>query len=126
MAAQPRHRADRARRHRRRRAGARRQQRDRCRSSQSIKDALPYGYRIETGGSIEESAKANAALVAVFPVMALVMLALLMIQLQSFSRLALGVRDGAARADRRDRRAADRPTSRSASSRCSASSRSPA
>jgi multidrug efflux pump len=55
----------------------------------SIKAALPYGYRIETGGSIEESAKANAALVAVFPVMAIAMLALLMIQLQSFSRLAL-------------------------------------
>jgi multidrug efflux pump len=55
----------------------------------SIKAALPYGYRIETGGSIEESAKANAALVVVFPVMAIAMLALLMIQLQSFSRLAL-------------------------------------
>jgi multidrug efflux pump len=56
---------------------------------QTIKDALPYGYRIETGGSIEESVKANGALVAVFPVMAIVMLAFLMIQLQSFSRLAL-------------------------------------
>jgi len=56
---------------------------------QPIKDALPYGYRIETGGSIEESAKANTALVAVFPVMIIVMLALLMVQLQSFSRLAL-------------------------------------
>jgi multidrug efflux pump len=56
---------------------------------QSIKDALPYGYRIETGGSIEESAKANVALAAVFPVMAIAMLGLLMIQLQSFSRLAL-------------------------------------
>jgi multidrug efflux pump subunit AcrB len=56
---------------------------------QPIIDALPHGYRIETGGSIEESAKANTALVAVFPVMAIVMLALLMIQLQSFSRLAL-------------------------------------
>ncbi len=56
---------------------------------QSIKDALPYGYRIETGGAIEESAKANVALAAVFPVMAIVMLSLLMIQLQSFSRLAL-------------------------------------
>jgi multidrug efflux pump subunit AcrB len=54
-----------------------------------IADALPYGYRIETGGSIEESVKANGALVAVFPVMAIVMLAFLMIQLQSFSRLAL-------------------------------------
>jgi multidrug efflux pump subunit AcrB len=56
---------------------------------QSIQDALPYGYRIETGGAIEESAKANASLAAVFPVMAVVMLAILMIQLQSFSRLAL-------------------------------------
>jgi multidrug efflux pump subunit AcrB len=56
---------------------------------QPIKDALPYGYRIETGGSIEESVKANAALAAVFPIMAIVMLSLLMIQLQSFSRLAL-------------------------------------
>jgi multidrug efflux pump len=54
-----------------------------------IKAALPYGYRIETGGSIEESVKANTALVAVFPVMAIAMLALLMVQLQSFSRLAL-------------------------------------
>jgi multidrug efflux pump len=56
---------------------------------QSIKDALSYGYRIETGGSIEESVKANGALLAVFPVMAVVMLAILMIQLQSVSRLAL-------------------------------------
>jgi len=55
----------------------------------SITDALPYGYRIETGGSIEESVKANGALVAVFPVMAIAMLGFLMIQLQSFSRLAL-------------------------------------
>jgi len=54
-----------------------------------IKDALPYGYRIETGGSIEESVKGNSSLVAVFPVMAIATLSLLMIQLQSFSRLAL-------------------------------------
>ena len=55
----------------------------------SIQDAMPYGYRIETGGAIEESEKANASLAVVFPVMAVVMLAILMIQLQSFSRLAL-------------------------------------
>lgn len=54
-----------------------------------IKKSLANGYRIETGGSIEESVKANGALAAVLPVMAVVMLALLMIQLQSFSRLAL-------------------------------------
>src|SRR5207302_90087 len=45
--------------------------------------------RLETGGAIEESAKANGALVAVFPAMAIAMLGLLMVQLQSFSRLAL-------------------------------------
>ena len=56
---------------------------------QPIKDALPYGYRIETGGAIEESEKANATLAAVFPLMAVAMMAFLMIQLQSFSRLAL-------------------------------------
>jgi multidrug efflux pump len=56
---------------------------------QPIRDSLPSGYRLETGGAIEESAKANASLAAVFPAMAVVMLAVLMIQLQSFSRLAL-------------------------------------
>jgi multidrug efflux pump len=56
---------------------------------ESIKAALPYGYRIETGGAIEESIKANSALAVVYPVMAIAMLSLLMIQLQSFSRLAL-------------------------------------
>jgi len=54
-----------------------------------IQDALPYGYRIETGGAIEESEKANASLAMVFPVMAVAMLAILMIQLQSFSRLLM-------------------------------------
>jgi multidrug efflux pump subunit AcrB len=52
-------------------------------------EGLPAGYRIEVGGSIEESAKANTALYKVFPVMFLVMLTLLMTQLQSFSKLFL-------------------------------------
>jgi multidrug efflux pump subunit AcrB len=52
-----------------------------------IIDSLPAGYRIEEGGAIEESDKANVALFAVFPAMFAVMLTLLMIQLQSFSRL---------------------------------------
>lgn len=56
---------------------------------QPIKDSLEPGYRIETGGSVEESEKANAALFSLFPVMFLAMLTLLMLQLQSFSRLAL-------------------------------------
>ena len=54
-----------------------------------VEARLPVGYRIEMGGAIEESAKANVALFKVFPVMILVMLVLLMIQLQSFSKLAL-------------------------------------
>jgi multidrug efflux pump subunit AcrB len=49
--------------------------------------ALPPGYRIEAGGAIEESDKANTALFAVFPVMLLTMLSLLMFQVQSFSRM---------------------------------------
>lgn len=56
-------------------------------SLQPIIDSLPPGYRIEEGGAIEESEKANKALFAVFPAMFAVTLTLLMIQLQSFSRL---------------------------------------
>lgn len=56
-------------------------------SLQPIIDGLPAGYRIEEGGAIEESDKANEALFAVFPAMFAVMLTLLMIQLQSFSRV---------------------------------------
>ena len=52
-----------------------------------IVDGLPPGYRIDEGGAIEESDKANRALFAVFPAMFAVMLTLLMVQLQSFSRL---------------------------------------
>ncbi|MBH0237153.1 efflux RND transporter permease subunit [Methylobrevis albus] len=54
-----------------------------------VEAKLPVGYRIEMGGSVEESAKANVALFAVFPLMIIAMLTLLMIQLQSFSKLAL-------------------------------------
>ncbi len=54
-----------------------------------IRDQLEPGYRIEMGGAIEESQKGNGSLLVLFPVMGIVMLTLLMIQLQSFSRLAL-------------------------------------
>lgn len=50
---------------------------------------LEPGYRLEMGGAIEESEKGNESLAALFPVMILVMLMLLMIQLQSFSRMIL-------------------------------------
>jgi multidrug efflux pump subunit AcrB len=54
-----------------------------------ILDTLPQGYRLEIGGAIEEAEKGNASIFALFPIMLLAMLFLLMIQLQSFSRLAL-------------------------------------
>lgn len=50
---------------------------------------LPPGYRIERGGAVEESEKANLALFSVFPVMILIMLTLLMLQVQSFKKAAL-------------------------------------
>ena len=56
---------------------------------QEIRDSLQPAYRIETGGAIEESAKGNASIFVLFPLMVIVMLTLLMIQLQSFSRLLL-------------------------------------
>ncbi|MEH2622206.1 multidrug efflux pump [Bradyrhizobium sp. AZCC 1719] len=54
-----------------------------------IRDQLEPAYRIEPGGAFEESEKGNASIALLFPLMALVMLTLLMIQLQSFSRLIL-------------------------------------
>lgn len=54
-----------------------------------IRASLPPAYRIEMGGAIEESAKGNASIFVLFPLMVITMLTLLMVQLQSFSRLAL-------------------------------------
>lgn len=54
-----------------------------------VLDQLPPGYRIERGGAIEESDKANEALFAVFPLMFAVMLLFLMMQLQSFARMTM-------------------------------------
>ena len=52
-----------------------------------IEAKLPFGYRIDVGGAVEESDKANRALMAVFPVMLVTILTILMLQLQSFSRM---------------------------------------
>lgn len=54
-----------------------------------LKSNLPPGYRIDIGGAVEESTKANAALFAIFPVMFFAMLTILMLQLRSFSKLLL-------------------------------------
>jgi len=51
--------------------------------------SLPAGYRIEMGGSIEESAKANTALGKVFPVMIAAMLIVIILQVRSFSTMAM-------------------------------------
>ncbi|MEI6161663.1 MAG: efflux RND transporter permease subunit, partial [Roseococcus sp.] len=51
--------------------------------------SLPPGYRLEVGGATEQSAKANASLFALFPVMIAVMMALLMLQLRNLGRMAL-------------------------------------
>lgn len=50
---------------------------------------LPAGYSVHIGGSVEESAKSQAPIVAVVPLMLFVMATVLMIQLQSFHRLFL-------------------------------------
>ncbi|MDT8333655.1 efflux RND transporter permease subunit, partial [Roseomonas gilardii] len=49
--------------------------------------ALPPGYRIETGGIVEESADSLASVKAVVPMMLFIMLTVLIFHLRSFSRL---------------------------------------
>ncbi|CAI8763368.1 efflux RND transporter permease subunit [Kosakonia quasisacchari] len=56
-----------------------------------LRARLPAGYRIEEGGTVAESAKGNSSVYAVLPVTLIVMLVLLMLQLQRFSRMLLAV-----------------------------------
>lgn len=51
--------------------------------------SLPAGYHVAVGGSVEDSATAQASVIAVVPVMLLLMLTILMVQLQGFNRLIL-------------------------------------
>jgi multidrug efflux pump len=51
-----------------------------------LRARLPVGYRIEIGGSLEESGRAQESINAGMLMMLAVVLAILMIQLQSFSR----------------------------------------
>lgn len=53
--------------------------------------ALPLGYKVVIGGAAEDSAEGTNSLIAVMPIMVFIMMALLMIQLRSFSRMALAV-----------------------------------
>ncbi|WP_106797101.1 efflux RND transporter permease subunit [Rhizobium sp. H4] len=50
---------------------------------------LPVGYRIEMGGNIEESLKANAALVKIFPAMIAAMLIVIVLQVRSLSTMTM-------------------------------------
>ena len=56
-----------------------------------LRSALPPGYQIEEGGTVAESNKGNNSVYAVLPVTLCVMLILLMIQLQRFSRMLLAL-----------------------------------
>ena len=56
-----------------------------------LKVGLPLGYRLETGGAVEESAKGNESIGAGFPLFIVVVLTLLMLQLQSFQRVIMVV-----------------------------------
>jgi len=56
---------------------------------EEVRAKLPIGYRIEMGGSIEESAKGQTAIMKVMPLMLVGVITLLMIQLQSISRTVI-------------------------------------
>ncbi|EAQ97718.1 MAG: efflux RND transporter permease subunit [Pseudomonadota bacterium] len=49
-----------------------------------LREELPPGYRIDIGGSVEKSGKANASLSALQPVMVALMLIFVMLQMRSF------------------------------------------
>ncbi len=56
-----------------------------------IRKSLPVGYRIEVGGPVEESAKAQASISAQMAITVVTVLVLLMLQLQNFSRVLMVV-----------------------------------
>jgi multidrug efflux pump subunit AcrB len=55
----------------------------------ALNAGLPTGYHVGVGGSVEESDKAQASVIAVVPLMLVIMLTVLMVQLQSFSSMIL-------------------------------------
>jgi multidrug efflux pump len=56
---------------------------------EAVRARLAAGYHIDMGGSVEESAKGQTAIMAVMPMMLLGVITLLMIQLQSISRTVI-------------------------------------
>lgn len=59
------------------------------RALQPLIASLPAGYRIEMGGNIEESLKANTALVKIFPLMVAAMLIVIIFQVRSLSTMTM-------------------------------------
>ena len=56
---------------------------------QPVIASLPAGYHIDMAGSIEEAGKANAALLPIFPIMFLLMMIVIILQVRSFSAMAI-------------------------------------
>ncbi|HCK82095.1 MAG TPA: efflux RND transporter permease subunit [Candidatus Competibacter sp.] len=54
-----------------------------------IRAKLPAGFRLETGGTVEESAKGQSSVAAGVPLFVLVVLTILMVQLQNISRVIM-------------------------------------
>ena len=58
---------------------------------EDLKRTIPASYDVVVGGTVEESRKSQASVLAVVPLMLFVMFTVLMIQLQSFPRLFMVV-----------------------------------
>lgn len=58
-------------------------------SIDALRKDLPARYAITEGGTVEESGKSQASVIAVVPLMLLIMLSVLMVELRSFQRLGL-------------------------------------
>jgi multidrug efflux pump subunit AcrB len=56
---------------------------------QPLIEKLPEGYKIEVGGNIEDSAKANKALLPLFPIMIILTLFVIVVQVRSLSMMAM-------------------------------------
>jgi multidrug efflux pump len=54
-----------------------------------LSESLPSGYRVDVGGTVEESAQSQASVFAMLPIAFLLMLLFLMAQLHSFGRVFL-------------------------------------
>jgi multidrug efflux pump subunit AcrB len=55
----------------------------------AVRAKLLPGYRVEVGGTVDESSKGQGSIFAVVPVMAVLMLVILMVQLQSVQKLIM-------------------------------------